>query len=93
MLRTPSGLPLASRMVLAHLRKAEQNSDSSGGFFVYSMAECATDLSISPRTVSRSLGQLETAGLISFVPGKGQRPTKVQLHEPVQAELGGGDMQ
>lgn len=74
-----SGLPLASRMILEHLRKVAQESGHEGDPFDYSMVECAEELSISQRTVSRSLRQLQDAAFISFVPGKGQRPTRVQL--------------
>lgn len=74
-----SGLPLASRMILDHLRKVGQESGDEGQPFDYSMVECAEELSISQRTVSRSLRQLQDAALISFTPGRGQRPTRVRL--------------
>lgn len=74
-----TGLPLASRMILEHLRKVGEEAGSEGQLFDYSMVECAEDLSISQRTVSRSLRQLQDAALISFVPGRGQRPTRVRL--------------
>ena len=74
-----SGLPLASRMILDHLHRVSQDTGSEGQLFDYSMVECAEELSISQRTVSRSLRQLQDAALISFVPGKGQRPTRVRL--------------
>lgn len=74
-----SGLPLASRMILDHLRKVSHDTGGEGQLFDYSMVECAEELSISQRTVSRSLRQLQDAALISFVPGKGQRPTRVRL--------------
>ena len=74
-----SGLPLASRMILDHLPRVSQESGAEGQLFDYSMVECAEDLSISQRTVSRSLRQLQDAELISFVPGRGQRPTRVKL--------------
>lgn len=74
-----SGLPLASRMVLEHLRKAEQESGSEGEPFDYSMVACADELFISQRTVSRSLRQLQDAELVAFTPGRGQRPTRVRF--------------
>lgn len=74
-----TGLPLASRMILEHLRKVAQTSGGEGDPFDYSMADCAEELSISQRTVSRSLRQLQDAELISFEPGRGQRPTRVRL--------------
>ena len=74
-----SGLPLASRMILDHLRRVGQDSGGEGHPFNYSMADCAEELSISQRTVSRSLRQLQDAALISFTPGRGQRPTRVRL--------------
>lgn len=73
------GLPLASRMILENLRKVAQGSGDEGHPFDYSMADCAEELSISQRTVSRSLRQLQDAELISFEPGRGQRPTRVRL--------------
>lgn len=74
-----SGLPLASRMILENLRKVAQESGGEGYPFDYSMADCAEELSISQRTVSRSLRQLQDAALIDFEPGRGQRPTRVRL--------------
>lgn len=89
-----SGLPLASRIILDHLHKVEKESGHEGQPFDYSMVECAEKLSISQRTVSRSLRQLQDAELISFVPGKGQRPTRVQLlPEPLDDSELDGDAQ
>lgn len=72
-----TGLSLASRMILEHLHTIAQASGSESDPLNISMVELAEDLSISQRTVSRSLRQLQDATLISFQPGKGQRPTRV----------------
>lgn len=88
---TPAGLSLASRMVLEHLRRVAPASESSGDFFDCSMAECADELAINPRTVSRSLQHLQNADLISFVPGKGQRPTRVRFEGPPTAKSADGE--
>lgn len=87
MMRTPPGLPLASRMVLEHLRGVERKSGSDGTLFDYSMAECAEELSISQRTVSRSLRQLQEMHVISFTPGKGRHPTRVQFTHQVPDDI------
>lgn len=86
-----SGLPLASRMILDHLRKVSQDSGAEGQLFDYSMVGCAEELSISQRTVSRSLRQLQDAELISFVPGKGQRPTRVKLLPDLASDNDSGE--
>lgn len=87
-----SGLPLASRLILDHLRKVAQQAGSEGDPFDYSMVASAEEFSISQRTVSRSLRQLQDAELIAFVPGRGQRPTRVQLLPDPPEDAGqGGD--
>lgn len=86
------GLPLASRMILEDLRRIAQESGDEREPFDYSMADCAEGLSISQRTVSRSLRQLQNVGLIAFKPGRGQRPTRVQFlssHASDSNEQGG----